>query len=123
MLGGRTIELDLSRQGAIGAATQQISCGGGTIEHDSMGFVTHVVDDCAEIVVSGSAAMLIAENVETLTFTGVGNTVYVADVGTVIMDEDSSINTVIYGGDAPSLDDSSVGSVVVHESQTVVRDE
>lgn len=97
--------------------TRQLTCEDGGVEIDINGFVTEITEDCDEVLVSGDATRVLAQDIGTLTITGVGVSVYVKELGHVIVTEEAGIPYVIYEGSAPTVDDSAIGSTIIHVDQ------
>lgn len=90
------------------AANVTLTCGVDPIEIDNTADTIDLVGDCAEVTVSGTGAIVLAEKIGILTVNGVANTVFVGDVATVALD--GTGNTVLWESDTPSITDVGTGN-------------
>ena len=101
----------LTRDNISARTTQQVTCGGADLEIADIGLVVEVTDDCARLVVSGHGSVVLAASVDDLDVSGVGAVVFAAEIDTVRVTGDGSV--VLWESGSPSVDDESVGSVLL----------
>lgn len=94
-----------------GTAQRIASCSGGVLDIDDVGGVLQLDSDCAELVVSGSGTVVLAENVGKLRVTGVGLTIFVKDLGAV--DVSGTGSTVVWESGKATVHNSGTGNTLL----------
>ncbi|MDF2991805.1 MAG: uncharacterized protein K0S37_2319 [Microbacterium sp.] len=103
-----------TRDEAIAVADTTIACTPGLVIADD-GKVVRVEGACDAVTVSGFATVVILDDVSTLTVTGDGLVVYAQQVGD--LDVSGDVNTILWRGSAPRLDDTGVATTSVRDER------
>lgn len=103
-----------TRDDAIALADTTIACTPGLVIPDG-GRVVRVEGACDDVTVSGFAAVVILDDVSTLTVTGDGLVVYAKALTELSVSGD--VNTVVWRGSAPSVDDTGVATTVLRDER------
>lgn len=96
------------REAITAQATQTQRCNDDTLEIDGAGVVVAVTGTCERLIVSGTTAVVVAEQVGTLEVSGTGAVVVVASVDAVTVSGTSAL--VYWGEGTPTVTDSAVGA-------------
>lgn len=90
------------------SVTVTLSCGPAPLEIDNVGDVIELSGDCADVTVSGTGAVILADRIGTLTVTGVANIVLVdtLDAGAL----DGTGNVVHWQSGTPNMSDMGVAN-------------
>ena len=94
-----------------GTAQRVVSCPDGSLEISDVGSVLQLDSNCSELVVSGSGAVVLAENVDALHVSGVGLTIFVKDLGSA--EVTGTGNTVVWEGGTAVIDNSGTGNTLL----------
>ncbi len=94
-----------------GTAQRVVSCPDGSLEISDVGSVLQLDSDCSELVVSGSGAVVLAENVDALHVSGVGLTIFVKDLGSA--EVTGTGNTVVWESGTAVIDNSGTGNTLL----------
>ncbi len=103
-----------TRDEAISLADTTIACTPGLVIADD-GKVVRVEGACDDVTVSGFATVVVLDDVATLTVSGDGIVVYAQQVGDLAVSGD--VNTVLWRGSAPRLDDTGVATTSVRDTR------
>ncbi|KQT74075.1 DUF3060 domain-containing protein [Microbacterium sp. Leaf436] len=103
-----------TRDEAIALADSTIACTPGLVIPDD-GRVVRVEGACDDVTVSGFAAVVILDDVSTLTVTGDGLVVYAKALTDLSVSGD--VNTVVWRGSAPRVDDTGVATTVLRDER------
>lgn len=103
-----------TRDEAIALADTTIACTPGLVIPDD-GRVVRVEGACDDVTVSGFAAVVILDDVSTLTVTGDGLVVYAKALTELSVSGD--VNTVVWRGSAPRVDDTGVATTVLRDER------
>lgn len=103
-----------TRDEAIALADTTIACTPGLVIPDD-GRVVRVEGACDDVTVSGFAAVVILDDVSTLTVTGDGLVVYAKALTDLSVSGD--VNTVVWRGSAPRVDDTGVATTVLRDER------
>lgn len=94
-----------------GTAQRVVSCPDGSLEISDVGGVLQLDSDCSELVVSGSGAVVLAENVDALHASGVGLTIFVKDLGSA--EVTGTGNTVVWESGTAVINNSGTGNTLL----------
>lgn len=85
-----------------------ISCPDGTLDIADIAGIIALDSDCADITVSGSGTVLLANSIDRLSVVGVNNEVFVGSLGS--LDVSGSGNTVTWEGGSPTVTNTGVNN-------------
>ncbi len=103
-----------TRDEAISLADTTIVCTPGLVIADD-GKIVRVEGACDDVTVSGFATVAVLDDVSTLTVSGSGIVVYAQQVGDLVVSGD--VNTVLWRGSAPRLDDTGVATTSIRDTR------
>ncbi|MDF2044627.1 DUF3060 domain-containing protein [Microbacterium sp. Kw_RZR3] len=103
-----------TRDEAISLAGTTVACTPGLVIADD-GKVVRVEGACDDVTVSGFATVVVLDDVSTLTVSGDGIVVYAQQVGDLVVSGD--VNTILWRGSAPRLDDTGVATTSVRDER------
>ncbi|KNY05698.1 DUF3060 domain-containing protein [Microbacterium sp. GCS4] len=101
-------ERQADRDRLTAAASTTTACPTGAVTAD--GVVIRIEGSCPQLDVQADAAVVIADDVESLALSGSGTVVYVVNVSSVTVTGDAS--SVFWAGSTPSVDDTGAGNTV-----------
>lgn len=105
---GLSAENQRLRESMAASATTTMPCPRGPLTADAT--VIRVEGACADLVIEVDAGVVIADDVERLTLSGSGTTVYVQNVAAVTVTGSGS--TVLWAGETPQLSDTGSSNTV-----------
>ncbi|KTS65977.1 hypothetical protein NS206_03175 [Microbacterium testaceum] len=103
-----------TRDEAISLADTTVACTPGLVIADD-GKVVRVEGACDDVTVSGFATVVVLDDVSRLTVKGDGIVVYAQQVGDLAVSGD--VNTILWRGSAPRLDDTGVATTSVRDER------
>lgn len=102
----------IDRETLLGLATSQDACPDGSVEVDRPGTIVAITADCENVDVTGSGAIVVAENVTDLKVNAAGVVVLTKGLMSVTVSADSAGVVVLWEEGSPSIADDSTGSIV-----------
>jgi hypothetical protein len=103
-----------TRDEAISLADTTVACTPGLVIADD-GKVVRVEGACDDVTVSSFATVVVLDDVSRLTVNGDGIVVYAQQVGDLAVSGD--VNTILWRGSAPRLDDTGVATTSVRDER------
>lgn len=105
---GLSAEGRAERERLTAAASTTATCPTGAVTAD--GAIIRIEGACAELDVQADAAVVIADDVQSLTLSGSGTIVYVVNVDTVTVTGDAS--SIFWAGETPSVNDTGAANTL-----------
>lgn len=97
------------------AVASAVTCPGGALTIDAVGSVVHVVGECADLTITGTGTVVLADTVTTLTVAAVAVVVSVTEVSTISVTDESTSAVVQWRDGTPDIIDDGSFSVITQE--------